>query len=70
MTEIGNDGAGGKYIQEELELSLFDLDNDSDERNNVIEDYPEIAGKLLEMAESHRDLFYAEKENEAGGTQP
>ena len=70
MTEIGNDGAGGKYIQEELELSLFDLDNDSDERNNVIEDYPEIAGKLLEMAESHRDLFYAEKADEAGGTRP
>ncbi len=58
VSEVGNDGAGGKYIQQEIGLSLFDLDNDSDEKYNVMEDYPEITKKLLGFAEAHRSLFY------------
>lgn len=60
ITEIGNDGAGGTYVQEEIALSLFDLENDPDEQNNVIKDHPEIAARLQELAEYHRDRFYQE----------
>jgi arylsulfatase A len=66
ITEIGNDGAGGTYIQEEIGLSLFDLENDSDEKNNVIDSYPQIAAGLLEHAEAHRELFYPEQESGGG----
>jgi len=60
MTEIGNDGAGGKYIQEKIGLSLFDLENDADEKHNVIGEHREIAEQLLELADAHRERFYPE----------
>jgi len=60
MVEIGNDGQGGRYVQEEIGLSLFDLENDPDEENNVIDQHPDIAEKLQAFAESHRQTFYPE----------
>ena len=64
ISEMGNDGAGGKYVQREIGLSLFDLENDSDEEFNLIKENPEIAEQLLEYAEAHRILFYEAKETE------
>ncbi len=62
MTEIeGKDGIPGKYKQAHIDLSLFDMENDPYETNNVIGEYPEIARKLQEYAERHRQLFFSEE---------
>jgi len=67
ISEMGNDGAGGSYVQEQMELSLFDLENDTDELNNVIGEYPEIAQKLIALAETHRARFYPEQASKPEG---
>jgi len=58
VLEPGRDGAGGRYGQESIELSLFDLDNDPMESKNVLKDYPEVAERLLEIANQHKQKFY------------
>ena len=55
----GNDGAAGKYRQEKIELSLFDMEKDPFETTNVIGRYPEIAAKMQRFADRHRAEFYA-----------
>jgi len=54
----GNDGQAGKYKQEKIKLSLFDLINDPYETINVIDQYPKIAAKLQSFAEKHQKNFY------------
>ncbi len=54
----GNDGMAGKYKQEKIGLSLFDMENDPYETTNVVDKYPEIAEKLEGLAEQHRAKFY------------
>jgi len=56
----GMDGQAGKYEQREIELSLFDMENDPMESANVIDDYPEVAEKMKELAYSHKDQFFGE----------
>lgn len=58
LVEAGNDGMPGKYRQERIELSLFDMENDPFETTNVIEQFPEVAARLKELAERHRRQFY------------
>ncbi len=53
-----HDGAGGKYTQFDIELSLFDLKADPYETTNVIKAHPEVARKLTAIAEAHRQKFY------------
>lgn len=53
-----HDGAGGKYTQFDIELSLFDLKADPYETTNVIEKHPEVARELTALAEAHREKFY------------
>jgi len=61
MSDIkGKDGMPGKYKQEEIGLSLFDMVNDPYETTNVIEKYPEEAERLLKLAKRHQNLFYSE----------
>lgn len=61
MSEIkGINGIPGKYRQQEIELSLFDMQNDPYETTNVINQNPEIAEKLLEFAKRHREQFFPE----------
>jgi arylsulfatase A-like enzyme len=50
-----NDGRPGKYVRKEIELSLFDLQNDQGETTNVAAENPEVVKKLLEFAERARD---------------
>lgn len=59
VAEAGSDGRAGKYVQESIELSLFDLDNDPMESINVIEKYPEVAERLLKLANAHKRTFYS-----------
>ncbi len=59
LVEAANDGKAGKYRQDKIPLSLFDMVNDPFETTNVIEKYPEVAARLKGYAEKHRQMFYA-----------
>ncbi len=59
LVQAGNDGAAGKYRQETIPLSLFDMESDPFETANVLEKYPEIAARLQQYAERHRKEFYS-----------
>ncbi|WP_167619671.1 sulfatase [Maribellus sediminis] len=62
MTEIkGKDGIPGKYKQAHIDLSLFDMVNDPYETTNVIAEHPEIAEKLMAIAEKHKQKFFSEE---------
>ncbi len=54
----GKDGKPGKYETRNIELSLFDLEADPEERKNVIEDHPEVAKRLRDLAEAHKKKFW------------
>jgi arylsulfatase A len=54
----GNDGAAGKYRQETIGLSLFDMEKDPFETTNVIGNHPEIAATMQRYAGQHRTEFY------------
>lgn len=58
LVEGGKNGAAGKYKQDRIELSLFDMENDPYEQVNVIEKYPQIASKLKKIAEQHENKFF------------
>lgn len=46
----GNDGKRGEYKDEKIELSLFDLENDIGEQNNLVSEYPKLVEKLKNNA--------------------
>jgi len=52
--EPGKDGYPGKKIETETGLELYDLKNDSSERNNVIEQHGGIVKQLNKLAEKAR----------------
>ena len=54
----GKDGKPGKYETRNIVLSLFDLEADPEERKNVIEDHPEVAKRLRDLAETHKKKFW------------
>lgn len=57
----GKDGLPGKYDTEHIKLSLFDMENDPYETNNVIEKNMDIAEKIKKYASLHQQKFYAKK---------
>lgn len=62
MTEIkGKDGIPGKYKQEKIELSLFNMENDPFETTNILEEYPEVAKKMQDFAAFHKAKFFSEE---------
>lgn len=58
LNEAGNDGEAGKYKQDRIDWSLFDMRNDPFEQVNVIDKYPQIASNLKQLAEQHKNKFY------------
>lgn len=60
LDSAGNDGFPGRYVQEKIEMALFDMEDDPFESENVIAEYPEIASELMHIAEQHREKFYSE----------
>ena len=58
----GKDGLPGKYDMARIDTALFDMEKDPLETTNVIDRYPEVAGKLAEIAGMHRERFYPEQE--------
>lgn len=58
LAEAGMDGKPGKYRQEKIEKSLFDLANDPKETRNVLTTESAVAARLTALAEAHRQRFY------------
>ncbi len=54
VKRAGKDGKMGEYFYDEIELSLFDLENDIGESKNVADQNPQIVKKLLKYAEEAR----------------
>ena len=61
LAEAGNDGLPGKYRQEQIGLSLFDMAADPLETTNVLDKNPEVAARLKALAEQHRRTFFVKK---------
>ncbi len=59
LIAAGNDGKPGKFRQDSIGLSLFDMERDPFETNNVAERYPDVTARLSRYAEQHRQEFYA-----------
>jgi len=55
----GKDGMPGRYKQEQIGLSLFDMEKDPHETTNVLEKYPQVARRLQALAERHKQTYYA-----------
>ncbi len=51
----GADGRPGKYVRKNIELSLFDLDDDPGESTNVADRNPAVVKGLLEYVERARE---------------
>ena len=62
LVEAGKDGMPGRYRQDSIGLSLFDMKNDPYETENVIGKYAEVAGKLKGYAEEHQARFVVKEE--------
>ena len=54
----GKDGIPGEYAFSQIDTALFDMIHDPYERVNVIDEYPEVANKLLEYVEQHQNKFF------------
>jgi arylsulfatase A len=51
----GQGGVPSKYEQRHIELSLFDLESDPGETNNVAAEHPDEVSRLSSLAERARD---------------
>jgi arylsulfatase A len=54
LEAAGADGAPGKYVRKEIELSLFDLTADPGEKTNVAAANPEVVEQLMRFVENAR----------------
>ena len=59
VVETGRDGMAGKYRQDRIELSLFDMEADPFEKTNVIDKFSDVAARLKDYADQHRQAFYS-----------
>ena len=55
LAHAGSDGSPGRFVRKEIELSLFDLEQDPGEATNLADRHPEVVKMLLERAEEARD---------------
>jgi len=61
LVEAGKDGMAGKYKQEKIGLSLFDMENDPYETTNVLDKYPKVAERMKGYADRHKQKFYPDQ---------
>jgi len=54
----GRDGLAGKYSRLKIDTALFDMEQDPYETTNVIEQFPDVAIQLIDVAEKHKAEFY------------
>lgn len=55
LVEPGRGGQPGQYRQANIELALFDLENDIGETTNLADKYPEVVERLKALAEQARE---------------
>ena len=58
LVEAGSDGAPGIYRQDSVPASLFNMNEDPFETDDLMDEYPEVARKMLGYAMMHDSLFY------------
>jgi arylsulfatase A len=64
----GTGGRPAKYEQAKIGLSLFDLEKDIGERNDVSAQYPDVVKRLLVLADNmRRDLGDSSKKMKGAG---
>src|SRR5262245_399463 len=54
LEQVGGDGKPGRYVRQDQELALFDLEKDMGETRNVADKNPEVVKKLMAFAERAR----------------
>jgi arylsulfatase A len=68
---LGRDGEPGKYVQKEIGLSLYDLENDVGETMNVAKYHPDVVERLQALAEKTRnDLGDSATKRQGKGVRP
>lgn len=55
----GKDGLAGKYTQSSIDTALFNMEQDPFETTNVLEQFPDVASQLIDLAEKHKAEFYS-----------
>jgi len=60
VVQGGKDGFPGKYEGLAIDTALFDMVHDPFEKGNQIKNYPEVAERLLQIAQQHKEKFYNE----------
>jgi arylsulfatase A len=55
MDAAGGDGAPGKYVRKEIELSLYDLEADAAETKNLAAANPDVVASLMAFVERARE---------------
>ena len=55
LESAGADGAPGKYVRKDIDLSLYDLETDRGETTNVAEANPEVVASLMQHVERARE---------------
>jgi arylsulfatase A-like enzyme len=55
----GKDGLAGKYSQSKIDTALFNMEQDPFETTNVLEQFPDVANQLIDLAEKHKAEFYS-----------
>ena len=58
LVEAGQDGQPGRYEDDSIELSLFDMENDPCETTNLVDQYPDLVERLKAFAEEHHRKWY------------
>ena len=67
----GTGGRPAKYEQAQIDLTLFDLDNDISEQHNVADQHPDVVERLQRLADAMRqDLGDAARKMEGSGRRP
>ncbi|MCK5564232.1 MAG: sulfatase [Planctomycetes bacterium] len=61
LVKAANDGKAGKYKQEKISLSLFDMKKDPFETTDVKDKYPDVLTRLKGYADNHKKRFYTKK---------
>ena len=59
LDSAGTGGNAGKYVQARIDTALFDMLHDPYESSNVLKDRPEVAERLIAIAEAHKSEFYS-----------
>jgi hypothetical protein len=55
LEQAGGGGRPGRYVRQEIGLSLFDLEKDIGEMTNVADQNPEVVKKLMAFVERARE---------------